>query len=92
MTICHSRRICLTDTFSLYESEDLLSFYMKDNSNRRTRQKKSDIRVIIGNPPYSAGQRSENENAQNVAYPELDQKIRSTYGQASAATLQAESL
>ena len=80
--------ICLTDTFSMYESEDLLSFYMKDNSDRRTRQKKSDIRVIVGNPPYSAGQRSENENAQNVAYPELDQRIRSTYGRASVATLQ----
>ena len=80
--------ICLTDTFSMYESDDLLSFYMKDNSNRRTRQKKSDIRVIIGNPPYSVGQRSGNENAQNVAYPELDQRIRSTYGRASAATLQ----
>ena len=81
--------ICLTDTFNMYESEDQLSFYMKNNSDRRTRQKNTDIRVIIGNPPYSAGQKSANENAQNVAYPDLDQKIRSTYAQKSSATLQS---
>ena len=40
--------ICLSDTFSMYERDDLLSFYMKNNSDRRTRQKNSDIRVIIG--------------------------------------------
>ena len=79
--------ICLTDTFGMHESDDLLSYYMQDNSDRRTRQKNIDIRVIIGNPPYSTGQRSENENAQNVAYPELDQRIRSTYVQRSSATL-----
>ena len=79
--------ICLTDTFGMHESDDLLSYYMQDNSDRRTRQKNTDIRVIIGNPPYSAGQKSENENAQNVAYPELDQMIQSSYAQASAANL-----
>ena len=78
--------ICLTDTFALHESEDLLSYYMKDNSNRRERQKETDIRVIIGNPPYSAGQRSENDNAKNVAYAGLDQKIRETYARRSKAT------
>ena len=80
--------ICLTDTFGMHESDDLLSFYMQDNSDRRTRQKNTDIRVIIGNPPYSSGQKSENENAQNVAYPELDQRIQSRYAQTSAATSQ----
>ena len=81
--------ICLTDTFNMYEREDQLSFYMKNNSDRRTRQKNTDIRVIIGNPPYSAGQKSENENAQNVSYPDLDQKIRTSYAQQSSATLQS---
>ena len=80
--------ICLTDTFSMYERDDMLSFYMQDNSDRRMRQKDTDIRVIIGNPPYSVGQKNENENAQNVAYPKLDQRIRSTYAQMSSATLQ----
>ena len=80
--------ICLTDTFGMHESDDQLSFYMQDNSDRRTRQKNTDIRVIIGNPPYSAGQRSANENAQNVAYPYLDRRIADTYSEMSAATSQ----
>ncbi len=72
--------ICLTDSFALHESDDLLSDYMKDNSDRRERQKKTDIRVIVGNPPYSVGQRSANDNAQNVAYAGLDERVRATYG------------
>ena len=81
--------ICLTDTFALHEGDDQLSYYMKDNTDRRERQKATDIRVIVGNPPYSAGQRSANDNAQNVAYKRLDQRIRSTYAERSrAANLQ----
>jgi predicted helicase len=79
--------ICLTDTFQLYEKEDLFSELLVDNSARRKRQKKLDIRVIIGNPPYSAGQTSANDNNQNVAYPHLDECIRSTYAERSTATL-----
>ena len=75
--------ICLTDTFALHEGEDLLSDYMKDNSDRRKRQKETDIRVIIGNPPYSAGQKRRSDNAKNVAYAGLDQKIRETYAHRS---------
>jgi predicted helicase len=78
--------ICLTDTFQLYEKEDLYSELLIDNSARRKRQKKLDIRVIIGNPPYSAGQNSANDNNQNVEYPHLDQHIRSTYAERSTAT------
>ncbi|MCK9391104.1 MAG: DEAD/DEAH box helicase family protein [Syntrophales bacterium] len=78
--------ICLTDTFQLYEKEDLISHLLVDNSARRTRQKKLDIRVIIGNPPYFAGQSSANDNNQNVAYPFLDERIRRTYAVRSTAT------
>jgi predicted helicase len=80
--------ICLTDTFQLYEQDrDMISDLMADNSDRRTRQKELDIRVIIGNPPYSAGQRSENDNADNIEYPRLDRRIRETYAKRSKATL-----
>ena len=48
--------ICLTDTFQMYEKEDLVDQVFVDNSARRKRQKKLDIQIIIGNPPYSAGQ------------------------------------
>lgn len=80
--------ICLTDTFQLYEQEkDLLATLMPDNSDRRTKQKALDIRVIIGNPPYSRGQDSANDNAANIAYPKLDERIRETYASSSSATL-----
>ena len=79
--------ICLTDTFALHEGDDELSFYMTDNTNRRERQKATDIRVIVGNPPYSAGQKSEDDKAKNVAYAGLDQHIRSTYVERSNAGL-----
>lgn len=71
--------ICLTDTFQMYESDDLISRYMPDNSKRRKRQKAQDIKVIVGNPPYSAGQGSANDNAANVSYLSLDERIRQTY-------------
>jgi predicted helicase len=45
--------ICLTDTFQMYEKDDLVDALLVDNSARRKRQKKLDIRVIMGNPPYS---------------------------------------
>lgn len=78
--------ICLTDTFQLYEKDDLVSRVLIDNSARRTRQKKLDIRVIIGNPPYSVGQRNANDNNQNIAYPSLDARIKETYAERSKAT------
>jgi predicted helicase len=78
--------ICLTDTFQLYEQDrDLISDLMADNGNRRTRQKALDIRVIMGNPPYSDGQESANDNAANISYPILDESIRSTYSYRSTA-------
>lgn len=81
------RGICLTDTFQLYEQDrDLISDLMADNSNRRTRQKELDIRVIVGNPPYSVGQGSANDNAANITYAKLDGRIRETYAARSNAT------
>ena len=79
--------ICLTDTFQMYEGDDELALYMPDNSERRIRQKELDIRVIVGNPPYSAGQSSANDNNANVGYPGLDGRIGETYAARSTATL-----
>lgn len=79
--------ICLTDTFQLYEQDkDLVSHLLEDNSTRRSRQKELDIRVIVGNPPYSSGQKNENDNAQNIDYPKLDRRIGETYAPQSKAT------
>lgn len=79
--------ICLTDTFQMYEKDDLVDQVLVDNSARRKRQKELPIQVIIGNPPYSAGQDSANDNNANVKYPILDEKIRQTYADRSVATL-----
>lgn len=79
--------ICLTDTFQLYEQDrDLVSGMMADNSNRRTRQKELDIRVIVGNPPYSVGQDSANDAASNLSYPKLDARIEDTFAARSKMT------
>ncbi|MFI9653067.1 type ISP restriction/modification enzyme, partial [Guyparkeria halopsychrophila] len=79
--------ICLTDTFQMYERDDLVSGLLADNSERRKRQKELDLKVIIGNPPYSTGQTRANDNNQNIDYPHLDARIEQTYGARSRATL-----
>jgi len=71
--------ICLTDTFQMYEKEDLVDQVLVDNSARRKRQKALDIQVIIGNPPYSVGQDSANDDNQNFKYFALDESIRASY-------------
>lgn len=78
--------ICLTDTFQMGEKADLIDELLEENSARRKRQQELDIRVIIGNPPYSSGQESANDNNANVQYPKLDERIRSTYAARSSAT------
>ena len=82
--------IVLTDTFQMGEtdnSEKLFSEMFPENSERVERQKKTPVRVIIGNPPYSIGQKSANDNAQNQEYPKLNQRISETYAAASGAGL-----
>ena len=81
--------IVLTDTFQLSESDDntkLFSEALAENSERLQRQQEAPLRVIIGNPPYSIGQKSQNDNAQNMKYFSLDKRIAETYGKTSNAT------
>lgn len=80
--------ICLTDSFQLGEDEtqDIDSEQFRTNSKRVMAQKRSPITVIIGNPPYSVGQRSANDNAQNMKYPHLDGRIEETYAAHTDAT------
>ena len=81
--------ICLTDTFQLGETDnadDLFTDMLPQNSARVIEQKKAPVRIIIGNPPYSAGQKSANDNAQNQKYPKLDARVADTYAKYSTAT------
>ena len=92
--------ICLTDTFELGEQmyakkkgldrvkeiEGMETPFV-ENSKRVQRQLDSPITVIIGNPPYSAGQKSANDNAQNQHYPLLEKEIEKYYVSNSKASL-----
>jgi predicted helicase len=81
--------ICLTDTFQLGEEDGsgtLYSDMFPKNSSRVEAQKKSKIQVIVGNPPYSVGQGSANDNAQNQSYPRLEASIEQTYAFRSIQT------
>ena len=82
--------ICLTDTFRMDEAsatdQDLFKNF-EDNGERLKRLCRQPIRVIFGNPPYSVGQESANDNNQNEAYPRLDARIAETYAVESRATL-----
>jgi len=80
--------ICLTDTFQLSETGDadnLFSDMFPQNSKRVQDQQKAPLRIIVGNPPYSIGQKSANDNAQNQSYPKLDSRIANTYSKLSVA-------
>ncbi len=82
--------ICLVDTFETMEKEQSeFEVFNEVNSERVKRQRAvKDIRVIIANPPYNAGQIDENDNNKNRKYPEMDAKVKRTYGADGTATLQ----
>jgi predicted helicase len=80
--------IVLCDTFQMFESRDTMdeAFFPANNARAR-RQKDAAIRVIIGNPPYSVGQGSQNDANRNVRYPSLDAAIEASYATKSSASL-----
>ncbi len=81
--------IVLTDTFQLDEKSTTqyeTSTVFTRNSERIIKQKQAPLRVIMGNPPYSVGQKSANDNAQNLKYEKLDSRIANTYAKATQAT------
>ncbi|WP_235186471.1 DEAD/DEAH box helicase [Micrococcus luteus] len=80
--------IVLTDTFQMTEDGDKLDEVVFRSNNARVQaQNDLDIRVIIGNPPYSVGQTSGNDDNANLSYPTLDASIRDSYAAQSSKTL-----
>ena len=72
--------IVLTDTFQASEAGDRRdTTFFPRNNDRIERQLDLDIRVIMGNPPWSRGQGSHEDDNANQAYPTLDGKLASTY-------------
>jgi len=81
--------IVLVDTFQLAEGGAAMLDGMEvleGNSERAKRQKAQPIMVVVGNPPYSVGQESQNDDNQNVKYETLDARIAETYAARSTAT------
>lgn len=78
--------IALADTFQIHEDGDIpdLNIFRENNATIE-RQKNAPINVVIGNPPYSAGQKSANDLNANQKYPSLDKRIADTYAASSTA-------
>lgn len=80
--------IVLADTFQINERKGELEEKMFPENNKRVkRQMENPIQVIIGNPPYSVGQASANDNNKNIEYEFLDSRITETYVEKSSAAL-----
>ncbi|GAA8412008.1 hypothetical protein Hpkin62_08820 [Helicobacter pylori] len=84
------KNIALTDSLDyLEEKNDKGAFPLfadlKENQEIKTTLADQKIQVIIGNPPYSSGAKSENDNNQNLTHPKLEKWVYETYGKDSKA-------
>ena len=81
--------ICWMDTFeSGTKNYEKMTEYMGyENVRRIAEQQKRRINVIIGNPPYSAGQSDYNDENPNLSYPHIDARIKDTYVRKTKSTL-----
>lgn len=82
-----NRVMIWTDTFANNRQSDIFSTTLGENNARLAELNRQDIRVIVGNPPYSVGQDNANDDNQNEHYEELDGRIAATYAARTEATL-----
>ncbi|MGL2458754.1 type ISP restriction/modification enzyme [Helicobacter pylori] len=88
------KNIALTDSLDYLEEKNAKGVIpgfedLKENQEIKTTMEKQNIRVIIGNPPYSSGAKSENDNNQNLKHPKLQKWVYETYGKNSTAKVGA---
>ena len=87
------KHICFVDTFDTFGLMDApnqtghFAFLTAENTLRVEEQKKTPMFVVIGNPPYNAGQANENDNNQNRPHEAVDNRVRATYAAASSAQM-----
>ncbi|GAA9864057.1 hypothetical protein VN0636_09270 [Helicobacter pylori] len=84
------KNIALTDSLDYLEEKSakgVFKFFedLKENKDIKDTLAGQNIRVIIGNPPYSAGAKSQNDNNQNLSHPKLEKWVYETYGKNSTA-------
>ncbi|GHQ22872.1 hypothetical protein VN0324_10720 [Helicobacter pylori] len=78
------KNIALTDSLDYLEEKSakgVFKFFedLKENKDIKDTLADQNIRVIIGNPPYSAGAKSENDNNQNLSHPKLEKLVYEKY-------------
>ena len=78
--------LCLVDTFELAEPQQM-ALFTEQNAKRVERQKETEMFIVVGNPPYNAGQVNENDNNKNRKYETMDKRVAETYARASKASL-----
>ncbi|PDX17206.1 DEAD/DEAH box helicase [Helicobacter pylori] len=88
------KNIALTDSLDYLEEKTnkgaLPGFEdLKENKDIKDTLANQNIRVIIGNPPYSSGAKSENDNNQNLTHPKLEKWVYEAYGKNSTAKVGA---
>ncbi|WP_219032275.1 DEAD/DEAH box helicase [Helicobacter pylori] len=88
------KNIALTDSLDFYEEKNDKGVFdlfkdLEENKEIKSTIEKQNIRVIIGNPPYSAGTKSENDNNQNLSHKKLEKRVSEKYGQNSTAKVGA---
>lgn len=84
------KNIALTDSLDYLEEKSAKGAFplfedLKENKEIKDTLADQNIRVIIGNPPYSAGAKSENDNNQNLSHPKLEKWVYEKYGKNSTA-------
>ncbi|MGL2733282.1 type ISP restriction/modification enzyme [Helicobacter pylori] len=84
------KNIALTDSLDYLEEKSakgVFKFFedLKENKDIKDTLANQNIRVIIGNPPYSAGAKSENDNNQNLSHPKLEKLVYEKYGKKSTS-------
>ncbi len=84
------KNIALTDSLDFYEEKNDKGVFdlfkdLEENKEIKDTIEKQNIRVIIGNPPYSAGAKSENDNNQNLSHPNLEKRVYEKYGKNSTS-------
>ncbi len=88
------KNIALTDSLDFYEEKNDKGVFdlfkdLEENKEIKSTIEKQNIRVIIGNPPYSAGAKSQNDNNQNLSHKKLEKRVYEKYGKNSTAKVGA---
>ncbi len=88
------KNIALTDSLDFYEEKndkEVFDFFkdLEENKEIKSTIEKQNIRVIIGNPPYSAGAKSQNDNNQNLSHKKLEKRVCEKYGNSTAKNVGA---